>query len=226
MIDPLGFNVILEQTYNKKIVVKNPLIIVLSLIGLFLAGCGGGGGSSAQGGGSGGSAGLERRIVVIGDSIGTGFRASFAFPDRIRSLTGVQVINVSKGGSTAEFGAARAADLIAEHRPTWLVMLLGTNNAGDGGGGVSGAVAALRSAANVANAAGVKPVIGTLPPITRSTKENNNARAISEGIRGIENARIAPINSSTNGSHIGSDGKHPNDSGQEIIAQLFSQQIF
>lgn len=226
MIDLLSFNVILAQTYNKKIVVKNSLILILPLLGLFLTGCGGGGGSSAEGGGSAGSAGLERRIVVIGDSIGTGFGASFAFPDRIRSITGVPVINVSKGGSTAELGASRAADLIAEHRPRWLVMLLGTNNAGGSGGGVNGAVSALRAAANVANGAGVIPVIGTLPPITRSTKENNNARAISDGIRGIDNARIAPINSSTNGSHIGSDGKHPNDSGQEIISQLFSQQIF
>ena len=227
LIDLFGFGVILEQTNNKKTVLKNSLILVLSLIGLTLTGCGGGGDSTTQGGGSGSeSAALERGIVVIGDSIGTGFGASFAFPDRLQSLTGVPVINISKGGSTAEFGAARAADLIAEHRPMWLVMLLGTNNAGGDAGGVSGAVGALRSAANVANAAGVTPVIGTLPPIKRSTKENNTAKAISDGIRGIENARIAPINSATNGSHIGSDGKHPNDSGQEIIAQLFAQQIF
>ena len=206
---------------------KNPFILILTVFGLLLAGCGGGSNSTSQGGSaSGGSLTLERKIVVIGDSIGEGFAASFAFPERLQSLTGVPVINISKGGSTAELGASRAADLIAEHQPMWLVMLLGTNNAGGSGGGVSGAVGALRGAAGVANAAGVTPVIGTLPPITRSSSENNNAKKISDGIRGIENTRIAPLNSSMNVSHIGSYGKHPNDSGQEIIAQLFSQQIF
>ena len=206
---------------------KNTFVLILILLVLTLTGCGGGGNSASQGGSAGGgSATLERKIVVISDSIGDGFAASFAFPDRLQSLTGVPVVNISKGGTTAELGAGRAADLIAEHRPMWLVMLLGTNNAGGSGGGVGGAVGALRSAAGVANAAGVTPVIGTLPPITRSTTENNNAKAISDGIRGIENTRIAPINSAMNGSHIGSDGKHPNDSGQEIIAKLFAQQIF
>ena len=47
--------------------------------------------------------------------------------------------------------------MIAEHRPMYLVLLLGTNNTGGAAGGVDGAVNAWQNAANVANAAGVIP---------------------------------------------------------------------
>jgi lysophospholipase L1-like esterase len=203
---------------------------VFTLFFFALAGCGGS--SSSSGGGqatteaSSTTLSLERTIVVIGDSIGTGYGASTAFPDILQSLTGIRVVNISKGGSSAEFGASRAPALISQYRPMYLVMLLGTNNAGGAAGGVSGAVSSLQYAANVAENAGVIPIIGTLPPITRSSKENSNVAAISSGIRGISGARIAPIYGSTNGSHIGGDGKHPNNSGQDIIARLFAQQIY
>ncbi len=208
--------------------------IKFSVFALFLfalAGCGGGsdsssGGGQAATGGSSTTVPLTRSIVVIGDSIGTGFGASTAFPDILRALTGIPVVNISLGGSSADFGAGRTPDLIAQYRPMYLVILLGTNNAGGAGGGVSGAISSLQYAADVANDAGVIPIIGTIPPITRSVKENNNAAAISAGIRGIRGARIALIYRSLNGSNIGSDGKHPNDSGQQIIASLFAQQIF
>ncbi|MGI9318682.1 MAG: SGNH/GDSL hydrolase family protein [bacterium] len=204
-------------------------ISIVLIIFQSLLGCGGGS-DSASGAGQGAtnsasSLSLERLIVVIGDSIGTGFGASVAYPDLLQSLTGIPVVNVSKPGSNAEFGASRAADLIAQHRPMYLVMLLGTNNTGGGGGGVSGAVNSLQFAANVANEAGVVPIIGTIPPISRDAGENANASAISAGIRGISGARIAPINRSVSISDI-EDGKHPNNRGQEIIAQLFAQQIF
>ena len=90
--------------------------LFLLLLFLGLAGCGGNKDSSS-GGGEGettaetttedAAPALERTIVVIGDSIGIGFNASFAFPDLLERLTGIPVINVSKGGSSAEFGASR-----------------------------------------------------------------------------------------------------------------------
>jgi lysophospholipase L1-like esterase len=204
---------------------------VLTLFLLALAGCGGGSDSSSGGGqapteGSSSTLPLNRSIVVIGDSIGTGFGASKAFPDILQALTGIPVHNISKGGSSAEFGASRAPALISQYRPMYLVILLGTNNAGGDAGGVSGAVSSAQYAANVANDAGVIPVIGTIPPITRSSSENSNVDAINSGIRGISGARIALINRAMNGSHIGKDGKHPNNSGQEIIARLFADQIY
>jgi hypothetical protein len=104
------------------------------------------------------------------------------------------------------------------------VVLLGTNNAAGAAGGVGGAINALRFAAGVASSAGTIPIIGTLPPISRSATENANAFAISGGILGIS-ARIARIDQAVSLSEI-SDGLHPNDSGQSKIASLFAAQVF
>lgn len=168
---------------------------------------------------------LARRIVVVGDSIGAGFGAGSNFPAILQGITGIEVINVSTPGISAEAGASKVPDLIQRLRPTWLVALLGTNNAAGAAGGVSGAISALRFVAREAAENGVIPVIGTLPPISRDPSENANASAISGGILGIGGARIARIDQVVSLSDIG-DGLHPNDNGQAKIAQAFAGQIF
>ncbi len=205
-------------------------IWVLSGILLILTACGGGGGSSSGGDQSSTSnapsESLEDLIVVLGDSISTGFNASFAYPDLLASLTGISVRNLAKDGQPAEYGAQRIAEIIEIYRPKYVVVLLGTLNASGGnGGGVNAAVSSLQFVANVASSAGAIPIIGTLPPITRSSTQNANASAISDGIRSIGNARIAEIAGAISPSLI-EDGLHPNDQGQAIIARLFAAQIF
>lgn len=168
---------------------------------------------------------LKDQIVVIGDSIGAGVGASSNYPAIIQSLTGLPVINVSTPGISAEGGASKAPSLIDRFRPKYLIVLLGTNNAAGAGGGINGAISSLRFVANVANQAGVIPIIGTLPPISRDADQNDAAFAISRGILGIGGARIARIDQAVSLSEI-SDGLHPNDSGQSKIGSLFAQQVF
>lgn len=208
---------------------KRVRLLIAGVVVLFVSACGGGDSETSSGGGGGGGSAsptLERRIVVVGDSIGEGFAASVAYPDLLQGLTGIPVVNISKGGSNAELGVSRIPDLIEQYKPQYMVFLLGSNNATGSGGGVSGAVNSLEYAANATSAAGVVGIIGTIPPITRSSSENANASAISNGIRGISNARIADINAALNGADIGSDGKHPNNSGQQKIANLFAAEVF
>ena len=168
---------------------------------------------------------LERLIVVIGDSIGAGVGANSNYPAIIEGRTGIPVFNVSTPGISAEAGASKAPDLIERFRPMYLVVLLGTNNAAGAAGGISGAISALQFAASVASGAGVVPVIGTLPPISRDINENAAASTISGGILGIGGARIARIDAAVNVADI-SDGLHPNDNGQNIIGALFAEQIY
>jgi lysophospholipase L1-like esterase len=191
-------------------------LIVLMLFA-FLGACGGGSSSS-----SGGSEDKANLIVVIGDSIGAGIDASFAFPDLIASLTGIPVINSSVPGSNAEAGVSRAQGLIDQHNPRYIVALLGTNNAlGDGGRG-AGAINAMVTLSVICASNGVICVIGTLPPITLSGTLNGNARAISAGYRTVGGVRLADNFAVMNGSHIGPGGIHPNDTGQQIIGQNFA----
>ncbi len=208
------------------------LLIIFSYV-LILAGCGGGSdgtttgaaGAAANGTDMAGMVVLQNQILVISDSIGNGTGATSNFPSILEGLTGIPVVNASTSGISAEGGASRTQELISRFSPMYLVLLLGTNNATGAGGGINGAINSLRFAAGVANAAGVVPIIGTLPPIRRSSSENASAFAISGGILGIDNARIARIDTAVTVSEI-SDGLHPNDSGQNKIASLFASQIF
>jgi lysophospholipase L1-like esterase len=186
----------------------------------FLSACGDSGSSS-----SGGSGNKENLIVVLGDSIGAGNGASFAFPDIIASMTGIPVINNSTPGISAEQGVSRAQGLIDEHNPRYIVALLGTNNALGAGGEADGAVSAMQTLAEICENNGVICVIGTLPPITLSSNLNGNIKKINAGYLTIGGVRIADNNAVMSSSDIGSDGIHPNDSGQQKIGDTFSAQI-
>jgi lysophospholipase L1-like esterase len=186
----------------------------------FLSACGDSGSSS-----SGGSGNKENLIVVLGDSIGTGIDASIAFPDIIASMTGIPVINNSIPGISAEAGVARAQSLIDENNPRYIVALLGTNNALGAAGQADGAINAMQTLAIICEDNGVICIIGTLPPITLSGDLNGNVKKINAGYRAIGGVRIADNNAVMSGSDIGSDGIHPNDSGQRKIGETFSAQI-
>lgn len=194
------------------------LLIIVALA--FLSACDNGGSSS-----SGSSGSKENLIVVLGDSIGAGNGASIAFPDIIASMTGIPVINNSTPGISAEQGVARAQGLIDEHNPRYIVALLGTNNALGAGGEADGAVNAMQTLAEICENNGVICVIGTLPPITLSSNLNGNVKKINAGYLAIGGVRIADNNAVMGSSDIGSDGIHPNDSGQQKIGNTFSAQI-
>lgn len=184
-----------------------------------------GGGSSSGGGDTSATAnsgipGLTG-IVIVADSIGTGagvVASSSAFPALIRSMVNVPVTDDSVPGRQVSSGVASARALIASQRPSHIIVLLGTNDANNGN--PSSAISGLRTIADIANSAGVIPIIGTLPRFTRDSAANARAGQISGGIRGI-NARIVEIRGALAPSDISSDGFHPNANGQQIIASLF-----
>ena len=193
-------------------------LIIIVVFG-FLSACGGGSSSS------GGSGSHEKLIVVLGDSIGLGYNASIAYPEIIESLTGIPVINKSVGGSSAEQGVALAQGAIDEHNPRYIVALLGTNNAKGAGGEADGAINSMETLAQICDENGIICIIGTIPPITRSSSENGNVKKINAGYRAIAGIRLADNNAIMTGSDISSDGVHPNNAGQQKIGETFSAQL-
>jgi acyl-CoA thioesterase-1 len=186
--------------------------VILLIIGLVVAGCGGGGSSSGAG------ATLDK-ILVIGDSIGNGAGIATPYPERIRSSTGVPVINDSASGRLTDEGLAVAEGLLAQHQPSHLVVLLGTNDARRE---ISSTLSNLQMIVSLGNAADARVVIGTLPPITNSSVDNARAAIVSDGIRGLGGASIAEVRDAMgDGSTTIADGIHPNDLGQDIIAREF-----
>ena len=67
------------------------------------------------------------KIVVIGDSIGTGFGVATGFPVFLKQMAGVPVVNNSKASRQTSTGIGLAKSLIASQKPSHLVVLLGTN---------------------------------------------------------------------------------------------------
>ena len=191
------------------------------LVFTVLSACGGGSSSS------GASSSKENQIIVLGDSIGYGWRASVRFPDILQNLVGIPVLNISKPGINAEQGVAAAPGLIKEHNPRYLAVLLGTNNALGAGGEVEGAIRTMEDLAQICEETATVCILGTLPPITASSNENNAVNQINAGYLGLAGGRIriADSNSAMNGSHLNSDGIHPNNSGQQVIAETFAAQL-
>ncbi len=206
-------------------------LILISLFSLFFViSCGGSGNSNS-------GAGQEEdnqepaeepkaeRIIVLGDSIAVGVNASVRFPDMLQGLTGLEVINQSHPGYTAGQASADAMAVIDRYNPKYIAVLLGTNNA-RGASTVEGAINNMRYLTRIAQEHSIIPILGTLPPILNSSADNSRAATISAAIRGISGARIADVRAAMSASDISSDGFHPNDTGQRIIATVFAGQVY
>ena len=196
--------------------------LIISLVVFSLNGCSDSGDSNS-GAGSGTAGAPLTKLLVLGDSIGNGFGITTPFPSRIASARGVPLINDSVTGRYTGGGLAIVAGLLAKHLPSHMVVLLGTNDARKGTGG---SVSNLQAIINAGNAAGVKVVVGTLPPITRSSSMNSRAASISSGIQGLSGAAIANVRRALGGgSNTIADGLHPNSMGQQIIADEFLKHL-
>lgn len=164
-------------------------------------------------------------VVTIGDSIGTGFGVATPWPSILASTLGVPLVNNSVSGEQTGFGLRVIEDLLAEHQPSHVVILLGTNDAIRGS--VGNAIANLQAMVDIAQRRNVIAIVGTLPPIIRSATENQRTAEISMGIRGISGASIAGVRGALGDGDglLVSDGIHPNDAGQQRIAQAFRDQF-
>ena len=105
-------------------------------------------------------------------------------------------------------------------QPTHVVILMGTNDALSGSTGA--AIGNLQAMVDIIRARGSIAIVGTLPPITRSLPENERAAEISVGIRGLSGAIIVEVRGAMgDGAGVIADGIHPNQMGQQIIADTF-----
>jgi len=164
------------------------------------------------------------KVLVISDSIGTGYGKATPFPDRIANAITIDLISDSVNGRQTRDGVKIVIEQLSLHKPSHLIVLLGTNDAKNGI--VETAIENLQEIVDVANSAGVVAIVGTLPPNLRSVEYNEFASRISNGIRDLNGAEIAEIqNTFGDGSTTIVDGIHPNDIGQQIIADTFLKHL-
>lgn len=189
------------------------------IVSLFLFACGGGGSDS---GGEPAPADpiAIKSVVAIGDSIGTGFGIATPWPELLGGAISRTVINNSISGEQTGFGVANIERLINDNDPSHVFILLGTNDAIRGS--VPNALNNLQTMVDFARSRNVIPIVGTLPPITRSNSENRRADEISRGIRRLNNAVVAEVRGALGSGATIADGVHPNQSGQQIITDTFA----
>jgi len=192
---------------------------------LALAGCGGGSGTVDFGSNDG------RVIVALGDSIVQGVEGGGApWPARLAGLSGKTVINAGVGGEESGGALNRCASLLATHRPGYLLILTGANDA-IMGSSTAAAVENIRAMVQTAKANGSVPVVATLlPMIGEHGIFDGAARRISAGLRTLADAEgVALVDLQSEfgegaGLLIG-DGLHPNDAGNQLIALAFNDAL-
>lgn len=201
---------------NHKMLLKNlsRRLVAISLLSFLLSACGGGGGST-----SGSGTNSQGGIVVLGDSISNGYTTTVAYPDILRSRTGLSVENKSITGGRAETVISPLRTILAKFKPQYVLILLGTNNAQEGD--VQTAVTAIAFAVKISIEAGAIPIVGTVPHIFTNSLYDRRAGDISSQISGIPGARIANIRNVINRESLTTDGVHPNVEGQNAIANEF-----
>lgn len=193
-------------------------IIILAAL---LAACGGG---SSNGGGSDPQptpVTAATSVVAIGDSIGTGFGLATPWPVLLGQNIGAPVNNNSVSGEQTAYGLRIIGARLDAVQPTHVVIMLGTNDAIRGS--VDAAIGNLQSMVDAAQQRGVIAIVGTLPPITRSATEDARAQQINAGIRGLSGATIVGVRAAFgDGRGLIADGVHPNQMGQQLIADTYA----
>ena len=172
-------------------------------------------------------------VLCMGDSITQG-RAEFvsvSYPIRLYRNTGAPTINAGVGGVTASYSLRVIDSLLAQHHPSYVLLMYGTNDINDPGKNLQSVAYVVLQAALRARAAGAIPVIATIPPMVGPRAgEMSKVRSYNSYLRSYAAAygiRLADVQAAF-GSGAGlfvSDGFHPNDAGMEIIARTFGAHI-
>ena len=179
---------------------------------LLISACGGGSTDSSNSRAS--------SIVTLGDSIGAGACGTVPWGIQLAQSLGVPVVNDSVFSRTTAIGLSRVDSLLAAHKPSHLVVLLGTNDARQNM--VAQAISNMTAIVQKARSAGVVPIIGTVVPNYANGSHNALAIEISNAYKGIPNAIVVDVRSAlgTN-TALFCDGIHPNAAGQTVISSSF-----
>ncbi len=179
-------------------------------------------------------------VVVMGDSITTGIDVT-PYPEMLASLLSTRVINEGISGEHAYEGHGRVNQVLARHRPGYLLMLYGANDILHLG--KADVIAEdLRAMVLAAKAAGTIPIVVTLTPMARArgifdsaTKDTNHfirAMAAEEGVLVVDLEVV--FNGFDNDANpyvmeaddlLQWDGLHPNETGNWEIALAFADML-
>lgn len=201
---------------------------------LWFASCDGGGGGGSDGGGSSDVGSNDvNKVLCLGDSITHGgcAPAGAPYPSRLAGLTGKGVINAGVCGERSAATRSRAATLFDRHKPGYLCLLIGANDASFGYSPIT-VGENIRAIIQEAKIRKIIPIVATLTPtVGPHFYSNDDAFNISAQIRVVakeEGAKLVDLQKefgSGAAALLQEDGLHPNDAGNQVVAAAFNDKI-
>jgi len=164
--------------------------------------------------------------VAVGDSITDGLDG-IGYPEILAAMSGKTVINFGEQAQTRE-GGIRTTPSALSQQPGFLLILYGANDVLRSRSN-SLIIENLRTIIRLAKDNQTIPVIATLTPII-GRGFSSAVESLNRDIRVLANeeaARLVDLEEAFGGdpSLLLSDGLHPNDDGEELMAETFANEI-
>lgn len=165
-------------------------------------------------------------VVCFGDSITAGKQknSSVAYPTYLAPMvTSVTMVNAGKGGEATYGGVARIEDVLAKHKPKYVVIMEGANDVVQG---LSASATSynLQGMAEKVKEAGAVPIMSTITPNSSSSyaPENYNPSIINAAAAVGATLVDTYGNVVADWDSLNTDGLHPNSAGAQRIAEGFA----
>jgi lysophospholipase L1-like esterase len=169
-------------------------------------------------------------VICFGDSITAGKKknTSVAYPTYLQPMldSTVTVVNAGKGGEATYGGVARIEDVLAKHKPKYVVIMEGANDVVQG---LSASATSynLQGMAEKVKEAGAVPIMSTITPNSNASyaPENYNPSIINAAAAVGATLVDTYGNVVADWDSLNTDGLHPNSEGARRIAEGFSGQL-
>ena len=164
------------------------------------------------------------KILVVSDSMGTGYGIATPYPEIIGQITGIPVINNSINGRETAEALPDYENLLMAHSPSHVLILLGTNDARKSR--VQAATRNLDEMLEISADRQIQALIATVPVYLHDENVNQRTLEISNWISARHASRVVDVRevlgdgSATLGVLI-----HPNQQGQDLIAESFLEKL-
>ena len=160
------------------------------------------------------------KILVVSDSMGTGYGIATPYPEIISETTGIPVVNNSTNGRETSEALADFENLLMAHSPSHVLIMLGTNDARKNR--VQAATRNLGEMLAMTAERQIQALIATVPIYLHDELVNQRTLEINAWINAQNSEQVVEIRQLLgDGSATLGDLIHPNQRGQDLIAESF-----
>ena len=164
------------------------------------------------------------KILVVSDSMGTGYGIAKPYPDIIAEISGIPVVNNSISGRETSEALPEFENLLMAHSPSHVLILLGTNDARKNR--IKAAQQNLGEMLAMTADRHIPALIATVPVYLYDELVNQRTLEISNWINAWHGDQTVDIRGVLgDGSLTLGDLIHPNQKGQNLIAESFLESL-